>query len=202
MSRFRGLRCSWAAKVVLTEAAKSVRFQANSLQRTFGEQAQLVREKGVWSPSNPHGAAVPSHTAPHIRTGHQNHAWDIEPDGGHTRLAHWCRVRGCPISFNVPGEPWHMDPVNEAALIRLARKLSKPDPFRHLSTAEHRWVMEYRKLKIANRDRSRRVVLRRYMKAQRQLIWRLANGKIKGQKKGWNIRNRRERYRILLRYTS
>jgi hypothetical protein len=130
--RFQGKRVSRQWHRVLTEASYHVKFTLDSGQRTMLEQLALVREKGVWSWSNPHGAAFPSPNAPHIRVGRQNHCLDINSlDGGQKRLADYLAKHGVHVVFNVPPEPWHMDPVNPAELRSFYRRLKAQDKRRH-----------------------------------------------------------------------
>lgn len=187
MSTFQGKRVSRTWAIILNAAWDAgVRFQLNSGQRLMAEQAALVREKGLWSPSNDHGAAAPSTTAPHIRAGHEHHALDVNADGGHTRLAAWLRAHGIPVAFNVPGEPWHLDPVSEPALVELAQRIR----WHGYTASERRWIVEYdhlRKVQVV-----RRGTLRRVMMLQRKRIWRAAQ-----EPGGWDKSNRRARYASL-----
>jgi len=198
-TKFRGKRVSRAHAIVLEAAADAgIDFTLNSGRRTMAEQAQMVREKGVWSPSNPHGAARPNANAPHIKaprgTALAHHALDIDTRaGGNRRVASFYARHGVPVRFNVPPEPWHMDTVDEAKLIAAAHKLD--DPLREYPADERRWIHEYDELRDANRDLERRRVLIRTMKARRKSIWRAA------QDSGWNRLHRRERYHSLLART-
>lgn len=81
-------------------AATGVPIFVQSGRRTLGEQAALVRKKGIWSPSNPTGAAPVSANAPHVR----GVAADITP--GRERFGKIAGRYG--LAFNVPGEPWHV----------------------------------------------------------------------------------------------
>src|SRR5881628_2845240 len=107
-NRYQGVRVSSDWDLVLTQAQRQgVRFKLNEGRRTYREQLALVREKGVWSPSNPHGAARPTPWAPHIRTGRQDHALDVnQPDGG---LFKWLASKGLKPARTVPPEPWHYE---------------------------------------------------------------------------------------------
>lgn len=195
-SSFRGKPVSheWATVLKAAEAS-GVRFTLNSGHRSMAEQAALVRQKGVWSPSNRTGAAVPSANAPHIRVGRIDHALDINQlDGGHMRLSNFIKARGGRTSFPVFGEPWHME-VPESDLRKLAEKLD--DPLEGYTDDEKRWIREYDsllKLKRNGRDSVRRLVrrasLRRRMKRQAKLIKKMAE-KSRG---GWGRYRRRDRY--------
>lgn len=192
MPTFQGKRVSTYWKVVLDAAWEDgVRFQLNSGQRTMAEQRALVAEKGLWSPSNPQGAAAPSAHAPHIREGRQDHALDVDTfaqGGGESKLQRWLEKQGAMVRNTVPGEPWHME-VSAGSLARLYRKFS--DPLRGYPADERRWIREYDALKRANSKRARRAVLRIVMAARRRSIYRAA------QKTGWNKLRRRERYASL-----
>jgi len=91
-----------------------IEFNVNEGHRTFPRQQELLDEKGLWSPSNPHGAARPSHTAPHIRTDRPDHAIDVD---GAAALIQAAARRGVTLRRTVPGEPWHL----EADTAQLAR---------------------------------------------------------------------------------
>lgn len=123
----QGMRVSrdWYDVLRLAEA-EGVVFQLNSGQRTFAEQQALVARLGVWSPSNKTGAAVPSHSAPHIRTGRQDHALDVQTGPGHDHLVRWLGARGVPMAHTVPGEPWHIETTSAAGLAALAARARKP----------------------------------------------------------------------------
>lgn len=94
----------WA--VVLKDARKKIWFDINEGHRTFARQQQLVNQLGVWSYSNQTGAALPSHTAPHIRTGRIDHAIDADNAAG---LVVQLRRMGIRATQPVPGEPWHIE---------------------------------------------------------------------------------------------
>lgn len=123
-ARFRGVKVSGAWDTVLTEAARQgVRFQLNSGKRTLADQWRLVREKGVWSPSNKTGAARPTPWAPHIRVGSPAHAIDVQT-GGEDALQRWLLRNGVQAVNNVPGEPWHLD-APRTQLVALAQKIKR-----------------------------------------------------------------------------
>lgn len=188
--RFDGHLVSDEWCVILSAARRAgVQFEVDSGHRTMVEQEKLVAEKGVWSPSNPHGAAVPSPTAPHIRVGRPDHACDVNSlDGGSNRLAAWIRSRGARVLFTVPPEPWHME-IPLADLRALAHHLG--DPLAGYTAAERRWIREY----DSHPRLLRRRALRRVMTRQRKAIWKAA------QHTGWTVHNRRARYRSLLART-
>ena len=182
---------------VLDAARKAgVSFGLNDGHRTMAEQEKLYE-------LYLHGgnlAAVPSPTAPHIRTGRPDHALDVNSfDGGAGRLAAWLRKRGAQASFPVPREPWHIE-VPRADLVRLAEKLA--DPLAGYPAKERRWIRTYDalvRLKREGKDPAdgpeRRSELRRLMTNRRKSIWRAA------QQSGWSRMRRRARYRSLLART-
>jgi hypothetical protein len=203
-ARFRGVRVSKAHAIVLEAADDAgVRFTLDSGRRTMAEQAALVRQKGTWSPRNPHGAATPNRNAPHIRVGRANHALDVNSlDGGQARLAAFYRKNGVAIAFNVPGEAWHEDPVSEPELLAAANRLEPAaDPLRGYTASERRWIREYDELVAQRRDVDRRRVLRRVMTEQRKRIWHAAQPRSAGgDGHGWTPLRAR-RYRSLLART-
>ncbi len=72
-------------------------------------------------------AARPWGGAPHIKWGAEHHAMDINANVVQG-VAAFYRSKGVPVSFNVNGEPWHLDTLDEAALIRAAAKLDTGFP--------------------------------------------------------------------------
>lgn len=123
---FQGKRVSRQWHRVLREAAKHVAFQLNSGQRTMAEQWYLYRNRG--KPGFAKLVAFPSPNAPHIRVGRQNHCLDVDQRaGGNVNLARYLARHGVNVKFNVPGEPWHMDPVNPAELRTFYRRLKAQD---------------------------------------------------------------------------
>lgn len=73
-------------------------------------------------------AARPWGGAPHIKWGANNHALDVNAPQPAQSLAAFYRARGVPVTFNVPGEPWHMDPTDGKALARAAARLRNRNP--------------------------------------------------------------------------
>ncbi len=189
MPTFQGRRVSDQWAVVLTAAQRAgVSFRLNSGQRTFSEQAALYR---LYQSGRGNLAAVPSHNAPHIRTGRQDHALDVDMYAGDgvQGLARWLRRQGASVAWTVPGEGWHIE-TPRRDLARLARKVD--DPFAGYPPSEARWLREYDRLLRAKRDPGRRRVLRRVMTAQRKRVWRAAQGA-----GGWDAHRRSDRYRSL-----
>jgi lysozyme len=84
-----------------------VDYNVNEGHRTMARQQELVNEQGLWSPSNPHGAAAPSSHAPHIKTGHPDHAIDFDNAQGVINAA---QKRGVTLSRTVSTESWHLEP--------------------------------------------------------------------------------------------
>jgi lysozyme len=85
-----------------------VSFNVNEGHRTMARQAELVRELGLFnSQTNPHGAAAPSDHAPHIKTGHPDHAIDFDNAQGVIDAA---RRRGVTLRRTVSTESWHLEP--------------------------------------------------------------------------------------------
>ena len=78
----------------------------NEGHRTFTRQLQLVRLQGVLSLRNPHGAALPSPFAPHIRTGRPDHAIDVDNSQAYIDAA---RRRGVTLTRTVSTEAWHLE---------------------------------------------------------------------------------------------
>lgn len=81
-------------------------FDITEGHRTLARQAELVKEKGLWSPSNPTGAAAPSPRAPHIRTGRPDHAIDAVNAAA---LVEAMRRRGVRATRPLAAEPWHIE---------------------------------------------------------------------------------------------
>lgn len=107
--RFDGERVSRPWFRLLTDLRHDgIRFHLNEGKRTMARQAELVREKGIWSPSNMTGAARPSRTAPHIRVGRFDHACDFDNAAG---VEIGAARRGVDLNAVVPGEPWHLEAV-------------------------------------------------------------------------------------------
>jgi hypothetical protein len=126
MSKFiLDTRLGEAHYIVCTEAIRRNIIEPEDLnegRRTKAEQLAFVAQKGIWSPSNPTGAAPYSKNAPHIWFGRPNHAIDANVPAVN-RLAAFYRSLGIPVAFNVPGEPWHMAVLSATALLRAAAKI-------------------------------------------------------------------------------
>ncbi|HST43098.1 MAG TPA: peptidoglycan-binding protein [Conexibacter sp.] len=123
---FDGKRVSDDWFAVLSAARRAgVRFRLNSGQRTLAEQQRLY---DLWQAGIGNLAAVPSATAPHIRTGRQDHALDVDVNvgGGAAGLRQWLRRQGVATSLTVAGEPWHVEADSADDLHAVARRLAKP----------------------------------------------------------------------------
>lgn len=87
-----------------------VPFHVNEGHRTFARQAQLFAENMI-APGVPKPGqaltAVPSNSAPHIKTGRADHAIDFNNAAGVQRAA---ARRGVTLRLTVPGESWHLEP--------------------------------------------------------------------------------------------
>jgi hypothetical protein len=107
--------------LVLTHARRmGVDFHINDGRRTLAIQRARVAKHGLWSPSNPTGAARPSLGAPHINWGRCNHA--IDADNAST-LAAFLRGKGCEsVTRPIAAEPWHIQ-ISRADLLRLSRHI-------------------------------------------------------------------------------
>ena len=120
----RGKRVSPAHEAMLVAYEKSQgSVNINQGARTIAEQT------GFWLHYLRYGfplAARPTPAAPHIKYGRQHHAMDINaPQPAHS-VADFYRAHGVPVAFNVSSEAWHMDTLDEAALIAAAAKLGAP----------------------------------------------------------------------------
>lgn len=123
---FDGHHVSDAWFEVLTAARRAgVAFRLNSGRRTFAEQQRL---HDLWRAGNGALAAVPSHTAPHIRTGRDDHALDVDMHvgGGVEALRAWLRGHGLLTSLTVPGEGWHVEADSAAELRAASARLAQP----------------------------------------------------------------------------
>jgi predicted chitinase len=88
----------------------------------------------------------------------------------------------------------------QAYLARVRRIDCRPhaaDALAHLTPTERRWCHEYDRLLAHHENAARRRSLRSAMTAQRQRVWRAAQGA-----GGWDRAYRRERYHSLLARTS
>lgn len=123
-NKFQSKRVSTYWDIVFTDIAKTVSFRLNSGRRTKAEQERLVREKGVWSSSNPTGAAPYSPDAPHIAQGRQNHANDIDTNygDGEAAVQRELERRGAVVNNPIAKEPWHQQ-VSEADLKELVEDI-------------------------------------------------------------------------------
>lgn len=129
-NRFQGKKVSDSWDVILTEAAKYVRFRLNSGRRTMSEQWALFRQNmirpGVPRPGHPL-TAVPSPNAPHIRLGRENHSLDVDSyvGDGENALQRWLNHQGLVMVNDVSTESWHMTEASEARLKRVAARIAQ-----------------------------------------------------------------------------
>lgn len=115
----------WHRLLLDVHAKHHVRAEVDSAHRTMSEQLALVRQKGVWSSSNPHGAAFPTLWAPHIRVGRADHAIDFNDNSGNRAdVQHAAAQLGVTLTQTVPGEPWHLE-ANRRQLRRYAKRRAK-----------------------------------------------------------------------------
>jgi hypothetical protein len=122
---FQGITVSRSWNWLLTDARRAgIDFKLNSGKRTIAGQKAMVAKHGLWSQSNRTGAAAPNPRAPHIKHGRANHAIDVDmyAGDGENALQAWLRKQGLNVVNNVPGEPWHLDPVDHANFLKVARR--------------------------------------------------------------------------------
>jgi hypothetical protein len=121
VSWFHDRRVSASHLALLEEAERrGILTGVNQGRRTLAEQAVFYAHYLRFGHPK---AAKPLPTAPHIKMGHENHALDVNAPQPAGRLAAFYRELGVPVAFDVSGEPWHMDPTDEAALIHAAGSL-------------------------------------------------------------------------------
>jgi hypothetical protein len=143
----------------------------------------VAAQRYFWA-HRPPPAAVP---------GTSNHGWGLAVDVRTRIAAAWILSHGHRFGWSWDegrrvGEWWHFRYVGGY----------RPRPrrrFPHLRREERRWVVEYDRLHAAGRDLERRRVLRTAMRTRRREIWREA------QRTGWDVGQRRRRYRTLLART-
>jgi hypothetical protein len=122
---FHGKRVSRSHYRLLLEAEhRGIVHFINQGRRTIAEQTAFwLHYLRFGSPL----AARPWGGAPHIKWGAENHALDINaPQPAHS-VASFYRSQGVPVSFDVPSEAWHMDPTDNAALKRAAKRFAWRD---------------------------------------------------------------------------
>jgi hypothetical protein len=123
-----------------------VAFNVNEGHRTRERQQELIDEKGLWSPSNPTGAAAVSDNAPHIWTGRPDHAIDFDNAAGVVAAA---RKRGVTLRQTVmPHEPWHVVPDLDDLRAYRERRKKRMAGLRHRAASARKGVKRWtRKLK-------------------------------------------------------
>lgn len=120
-----GKRVSQAhATMLAAYEKKRGRLDINQGARTLAEQAAFYAHYLRYGYPL---AARPWGGAPHIKWGAQHHALDINADIVQS-VAAFYREHGVPVAFNVRGEPWHMDTLDEGALLHVAARLSDEEP--------------------------------------------------------------------------
>lgn len=109
---------------VLVHARRmGVEFTVTDGRRTLAMQRQRVRDHGVWSASNPTGAARPSLAAPHINFYRANHAIDV--GRGAVNLVSFLQKEGAhTVVRPIPAEPWHIE-IGHDTLVRLGNRYTK-----------------------------------------------------------------------------
>jgi len=123
MARFiLDTRLSNAQYTICTEAIRRDIIDPEDLnenKRTMAEQWHFWRNQ-------PPLAAFPSPLAPHIKKGRVNQAMDGNTHNGAIRdLAKFYESIGVDVSFNVPGENWHMDVLSSKQVRAAAKKIRK-----------------------------------------------------------------------------
>lgn len=115
--RGKRVSVSHAAMLAAYERDTGRTVYINQGRRTLAEQARFYAAylRGGTL------AARPYPGAPHIKWGREHHALDINAPEPAQSVARYYRSHGVPVSFNVPGEPWHMDPTDERRLKLAAR---------------------------------------------------------------------------------
>ena len=154
----------------------------SSSARSFQQQARL---RALWAArGQPQKAARP---------GTSNHGWGIAVDCPFVSAQSWLLRNGGQYGWSHDegarvNEAWHFRYVGASPA--LLRRLQR-DPLAGYTASERRWIAEYDKLVHEDRDRDRRLVLRRVMTLQRKRIWKAAQ-----DTRGWT-RTRKRRYASL-----
>lgn len=122
---FDGHRVSKPWHVVLTHARNDgVNFLVTDGRRTMAMQRARVKKHGLWSLSNPTGAARPSLAAPHINFYRANHALDVGV--GAYNLVHYLNTagRGVHATRPIAAEEWHVQ-VERRGLLNYSKRILK-----------------------------------------------------------------------------
>lgn len=115
---------SHAAMLHAYEVESGTTLTVNQGRRTLAEQAGFY---AIYLRNGRPLAAKPFPGAPHIKWGKEHHALDIN-DGIVDKVAAFYRRHGVPVAFNVTGEAWHMDTLDEAKLKAAAAKVGAVGP--------------------------------------------------------------------------
>lgn len=118
-----GAKVSKPWYIVLTHLRRmGVDFHVNDGRRTLSMQRARVKKHGLWSLSNPTGAAPAVPWAPHINFGRANHAIDADNAAAIEAYLH---DHGAP-SANRPiaAERWHLQ-ISRKDLLALSRKIAR-----------------------------------------------------------------------------
>lgn len=113
-------RLTYPQYILCTEAIRKDIIDPEDLnenKRTMPEQWHFYRNQ-------PPLAAFPSPRAPHIKSGFVNQAMDGNShNGAIRRLAAFYESYGVDVSFNVPGEDWHMDVLSSKQVRAAAKRI-------------------------------------------------------------------------------
>ena len=149
---------------------------------SYRDLAEQRRRKQIQLNGGPIAAAV----------GTSNHGWGKavdEPVYSHQQAIlkygpkfGWSHAEGASV-----GENWHFTYVG-------GNYKRKVNPLATLTKEEQGWVREYIKLKKANKNRARRIKLRRVLRQHRKAVYK------KAQKHGWSS-DIKKRFSLLKRYS-
>ncbi len=146
MSKFiLDTRLSNAQYTICTEAIRKGIINPEDLnenQRTMAEQSAFYRNQ-------PPLAAFPSPFAPHIKKGFSNQAVDCNSlNGAVQRLAKFYQSLGISVSFNVPGEAWHMDILSHNEVMAAAKKIRQERDKAVLKRGEKEMAVKHLKFQL------------------------------------------------------
>lgn len=146
MSKFiLDTRLSNAQYTICTEAIRKGIIDPEDLnenQRTMAEQSAFYRNQ-------PPLAAFPSPFAPHIKKGFSNQAIDCNSlNGAVQRLAKFYQSLEISVSFNVPGEAWHMDVLSHNEVVAAAKKILRERDKAVLKRGEREMTVKHLKFQL------------------------------------------------------